>query len=54
MGNIIRDIFETPDNNFIKADECFLSEGDLQFNLAKILEGKGCNNVILEYPIRIV
>jgi len=51
MENIIREIFEVQNDNFIKSDENFLSEKDLQFNFARMLEQKHCENVILEYPI---
>lgn len=50
MQQVIKEIFES--NNFIDENENFLSEKDLQFNLARMLEQKGCNKIILEYPIK--
>lgn len=49
MKKIIEDIFNSED--FISSKENFLSEKDFQFNLARMLELKGCKNIILEYPI---
>ena len=50
MEEIIREIFES--NDFIDGNECFLSEKDLQFNLARMLYKMNCDKVILEYPIK--
>ncbi len=49
MKDVIKEIFKS--NDFIGIDESFLSEKDLQFNLARMLENFGFKNVILEYPI---
>lgn len=49
MKDVIKEIFQS--NDFIGIDESFLSEKDLQFNLARMLENFGFKNVILEYPI---
>ena len=49
MKKIITEILNSKD--FISSEENFLSEGDLQFSLAKMFEKK-CKKVILEYPIK--
>lgn len=48
MQQVIKEIFESDD--FIGKDENFLSEKDLQFNLARMLRNK-FECVLLEYPI---